>query len=275
MVERKAPTTTVKRRKVQPKRRTPVAKKAAAPQSTPALAAASPPRPVEFYKGVLFGPPKSGKTTAAVSGAGSKLLLLTEPEGDSPLVGRSDVSVVRPSNFGEMHQIIRELRAPGHGYDRLVFDSVTFGTELIGGADLFKTLADNRDPRREYGKTGAAMNQLIHDAVGLRMDIAFITQLKSEGDHEDGTPLNPEEGEYPLTMAIQPMVYKILAPAVSFIGRTFKRPLTVEGAGKILKFGISFEDYGNSPAGSRLDLPDEVFDFAWTEVLQHDTEGGE
>ncbi len=269
-----APKTTVKRRKVQPKRRAPVAK-VVAPQSTPALAAASPPQPVEFYKGVLFGPPKSGKTWAACSGEGKKLLMLTEPEGDAPLVGRTDVSVVRPSTFGEMHQIIRELRAPGHGYDRFVFDSVTFGTELLGGADLYKTLADNRDPRRVYGKTGAAMNQLIHDAVGLRMDIAFITQLKSEGDHEDGTPLNPEEGEYPLTMAIQPMVYKILAPAVSFIGRTFKRALTVESGGKTLKFGISFEDYGNSPAGSRLGLPDEAFDFEWTDVLQHDTEGGE
>ena len=183
--------------------------------------------------------------------------------------------MLRPETFAEMHQIIRELRAPSHGYDRLVFDSVTFGTELIGGATLFQTLADNRDPRREYGKTGAAMNQLIHDATGLRMDIAFITQIKTEAEHEDGTPLNPEEGEYPLTMGIQPMVYKILAPAVSFIGRTFKRALTVDGGGKTLKFGISFEDYGNSPAGSRLDLPDEVFDFEWTEVLTDDTKGGE
>ncbi len=275
MADKTSPAVKVKRRKVQPKRRTPVAKVAAAPQSTPALAAASPPRPVEFFKGVLFGPPKSGKTTAAASGTGKKLILLTEPEGDVTLVGQPDISVLRPTTFGEMHQIIRELRAPGHGYDRLVFDSVTFGTELIGGAELYKTLADNRDPRREYGKTGAAMNQLIHDTVGLRMDVAFICQIKTEGDHEDGTPLNPEEGEYPLTMAIQPMVYKILAPAVSFIGRTFKRPLTVEGGGKTLKFGISFEDYGNSPAGSRLGLPDEVFDFAWTDVLTDDAKGGE
>ena len=272
MAQKAGPTqrTTVKRRK-------PVARKPSAvptvPVSTGQLAAAGPPEKVRHYKGVLFGPPKSGKTTAACSGTGKVLLLLTEPGGDAPLVGRKDVDVLRPAGFADMHATIRELRAPGHGYDRLVFDSVTFGLELIGGADLYKTLNEGRDPRRVYGKSGAAMNQLIHDAVTLRMDVAFITQLKVEGSPDDeGVPLSPEEGEYPLTMAIQPMVYKILAPAVSFIGRTFKRPLTVEGSSKkTILYGVSFEDYGKSPAGNRLDLPDEVFDFNWTEVLR----GGE
>jgi len=194
--------------------------------------------------------------------------MLTEPGGDASLLGHTNVSVVRPTSFIEMHQIIRELRAPGHGFKRLVFDSVTFGTEVIGGAELYKVLAENRDPRRVYGKSGAAMNQLVHDAVTLRMDVAFITQLKVEGSNDEEVPLSPEEGEYPLTMAVQPMVYKILAPAVSFIGRTFKRPLSVEGSAKrTILYGVSFEDYGKSPAGNRLDLPDEVFDFNWNDIL--------
>ncbi len=246
--------TTVKKRVVRPKPR-------AAPVQQSVLAEAVPPSGITHLKGVFFGPPKSGKTTVAMSGTGNKLHLLTEPEGDAPLVGREDVKVLRPEAWTEMHAIIRELRAPGHGYDRLVFDSVTFAFELIGGRDVMKAMQNNQHTGRAYGQAGAALNQLIHDALTLPMDVIFISQMKQEGGYDDDDTPNPEEGEYPITLAITPMVYKILTPAVSFIGRTFKR-LVLDTAGKkTLRFGVSFEDYGKSPAGSRIAIAPEVMNF--------------
>jgi hypothetical protein len=105
------------------------------------------------------------------------------------------------------------------------------------------------------------------------MDVVFISQMKAEGIYEDSVPLNPEEGEYPLSLAVTPMVYKILTPAVSFLGRTFKRLVRdTTGKGK-LQYGVSFEDYGKSPAGARFDVEPEVFDFNLDTLLQQ--RGGE
>ncbi len=253
--------TTVKKRKQRPAPRP-------APVQKSVLAEATPPAPLEHLRGVLFGPPKTGKTVGAASGAGNKLLLLTEPEGDAPLVGRDDVSVLRSTNWMEMHAVIRELRGEGHGYDRLIFDSVTFAFEMIGGKEVMAALQTNKDPRRAYGQAGAAVNQLIHDALTLPMDVVFISQMKQEGGYEDSVPLNPEEGEYPLSLAITPMVYKILTPAVSYIGRTFMRQVNNDSGKKKLKYGVSFQDYGKSPAGARFPLPAEVFDLDLSKLLE-------
>jgi hypothetical protein len=49
------------------------------------------------------------------------------------------------------------------------------------------------------------------------------------------------------------MVWKILGPAVGFIGRTFKKDEWVDG-NKETKYYVSFNDGGRSPAGSRYDM---------------------
>lgn len=234
------------------------------------------PGEVGSVKGTLFGPPKTGKTTGAVSGSGKKLLVLTEPEGDLSLTGRTDVDVVRPTNYKELEYIVRELHSGGQdAYDTVVFDSVTFMAEVIGGTALFKVMQENSDPRRTYMKVGGAVNQIIRDTVALaNCNVIFIAQLKSNQPGEDGVPLNPEEGEYELSLAVQPMIYKILSPAVSFMGRTFKsagysEPEEGKPRNKIAEYWVSFEDYGKSPAGSRIPVPDRVKNFNLDSLLKN------
>ena len=77
------------------------------------------------------------------------------------------------------------------------------------------------------------------------------------GDHLRSTwPTgHTEEGEYLVEPAIQPMVMKIIVPAVSFIGRTYKKAgmdRNSKTPKRVVEYWTSFEDAGRSPAGSRI-----------------------
>lgn len=209
------------------------------------------PGSVEHLKLVLFGPPKTKKTITSVSGSGRKLLILTEPEGDLSLTGREDIDVVRPTNGTELYEIIQALHGGAvKDYEWIVLDSVTFAFEIIGRAKVTKAIENNQDLRRPYGDVGASLVQMVMDLVALKTNVIFITQLKEGSDDEE---MGPEEGNFPITLAITPMVYKILAPAVSLLGRTFKKMFVDAQGNKQVQFMVSFEDYGRSPAGSRIE----------------------
>lgn len=261
------PTVSVKRRAQRPTTAAPATVPAAARPSVPAsvFTKLEAPGQTTTLKGVLFGPSKTGKTVTSVSGPGKKLLVLTEPDGDLSIAGKKDISVIKPANWREMDEIIRELHGKeGKNWSWVIFDSVTFMFEVIGAKDILKTLSENRDARRSYLNAGAAVNQLIHDAVALQTNVIFITQMRiDEANEEAGeVPLDPEAGEYNLTLAVTPMVYKVLAPAVSFLGRTYKK-VGYEGPQgkpkkKVSQYWVSFEDYGRSPAGARFQVPEQV-----------------
>lgn len=218
-------------------------------------------------KMVLFGPPKTLKTRTAVTGSGKKLLILTEPDGDLSLIGRDDIDVVRPTTGQELSEIVLALHSgASEGYDWVILDSVTFAFELLGRTAIAKAVAANVDIRKPYGQTGAALTQIIHDLVALPTNVVFIAQLKHEGQDDDDDKAGPEEGRFPFTMAVTPMVYKILAPAVSVVGRTYKQMFVDAAGNKQTQFMVSFEDYGRSPAGSRIEGTPPV-----VEGLQLDT----
>lgn len=243
-----------------------------APEAPPALNIVKP-GAASLMRGVLFGPPKTGKTVAAVSGEGRKLLVLVEPDGDLPLVGRDDVDVVKPESAKEIDDVLRFLHTGGaEQYQRVVWDSVTFMIEMIGGKDINDTIKANKEVRRVYQKVGARVGQIVHDALAVKVDNIFLTQLKHEEADDGEDPLNPSEGEYPVGMAITPMVRRALEPAVSFIGRTYKRMVVANG-NKRVQYMVSFEDYGRSPAGSRIGL-DPVIENLDLDVIKAIITGG-
>lgn len=232
------------------------------------LSRISTPGSVQNLKGLLFGPPKTGKTRGVCSSSGKTLLVLTEPEGDLGISGQKNVDVFRPQNWKDLNDVTIAMKGKDHGYDCVAYDSVTFMFELVGGADVAKAFRENKDVRRPYGNAGAAINQIVYNAASLDMNVMFTAQLKVEdgGDDGDSVPLDPTEGEYPVTVAITPMIYKVLVPAVSFIGRTYKE-VGYEQVGnkpnkeKVVRYMVSFEDYGRSPASSRVaNTPNQVRD---------------
>ncbi len=230
------------------------------------------PSRIEYIKGVLFGPPKSGKTKAACTG-GKTLLVEMEPDGDATLNLHPEltVDVIRPTKASEMEEIVVGLATTERGrWDTVVWDSVTYMLETVGGKDLYLATKDNKDPRRAFLKMGQAVNHVISDVTKLPMNVIFTAQLVVENTTDDETPANPEEGEYPVTLAITPMVYKLLVPAVSFIGRTYKKVGIDRNTNPPRRVGehwVSFEDFGRSPAGNRLGLPEQVKDLNLTELL--------
>lgn len=216
------------------------------------------PGKAESLKGVLFGPPKTSKTTIACTG-GKTLLINFDPEGYSThtLKGRKDVDIVQPQNLQETDAILQALIAgQGDDYDWIVVDSVTFMFQKFGGRDILKTFQANKDIRRAYGHAGAAAGQIINDLAFLRgRNVLFIAHLAKEDTDDDAVAVDQSMGETEVKLAVTPMVWKILGPAVGFIGRTFKDTVTdLETGNKETKFYVSFNDGSRSPAGSRYEM---------------------
>jgi hypothetical protein len=209
-------------------------------------------------KGVLFGPPKTGKTTIACSG-GRTLLVNFDPEGYSThtLKGRKDIDVVQPKSLVETEALVDAIvRGEADDYDWIVIDSVTFMFQRFGGKGILKTFVDGKDVRRAYGYAGAATGQIINDLAMLdNHNIIFVAHLQKEFDDDDGVKVDQDLDEYEVTLAVTPMVWKILGPAVGFIGRTFKNLETdLDTGNTVSKFYVSLNDGARSPAGSRYEM---------------------
>lgn len=221
----------------------------------------SPPGRVQRLTGGFFGPPKSGKTTAATSGK-NVLLVEFDPDGDvtETLKDRKDVDVYKPDNWQDVDSMVGSLLgADRETWDWWVLDDIGMWFEMEGGKEISTTLKANRRVQPVYQRTGAHINQVWRDLLTVRtVNIIFTTQIKNARSHDEEDeaaavtvgPEGAEVSEYPTTLAVTPMVYKVLAPTVSFLGRTYRRP-----GSKETRYMVSFDDAGSSPAGSRIGLP--------------------
>lgn len=234
----------------------------------------SPPGRIQRLTGGFFGPPKSGKTTAATSGK-NVLLVEFDPDGDvtETIKDRKDISVYKPDNWQDVDGMVGSLLgADRETWDWWVLDDIGMWFEMEGGKEIHSLLKANKRVQPGYQRTGAHINQVWRDLLTVRtVNIIFTSQIKNAratDDEEEGAavtvgPEGPEVNEYPTTLAVTPMVYKVLAPTVSFLGRTYRRP----GSQKT-RYMVSFDDAGSSPAGSRIGLPNTVEAINLQEILE-------
>lgn len=217
----------------------------------------------EYIRGVLFGPPKTGKTTAACGAEGRILLLSFDPDGHATktLIGRENITVVPITKVQQLDDIIKKLYAGAvKQFDWIIVDSLTFLFHMIGGRAIAAQWADNKNVMRLYGNTGGAVNQRLHDLFLLDVNLIITAHLEKESE-EDSINMEQELGESEVKVAITPMVWKFIGPAVSFIGRTYKRTVwdkeVVDGKkvrNKRTEYVVSYDDGERSPAGSRLPM---------------------
>lgn len=228
------------------------------------------PKRPEYLKGLLFGPPKTGKTTAVATGP-RPLIIETDPGGDDVLAGK-DVDILRPVNWAATNSIVERLHGVDSGYwETVVLDSATFLFELFAGKTINKAHRENQDVRRFYGKGGAAVNDILMSLLALPAHVLITAHvvIVDSSDVEGMKRVNPELGRYQITPAVSPMVNKILLPAVSFMGRTFKR-YEYDPTTKLqrARYYVSFDDGNKSPASQRkLGLPAEVENFDLNRLL--------
>jgi hypothetical protein len=223
-------------------------------------------------KGVLFGPPKTGKTVASCRAKIPTLLVELEPDGDLSLTGtfaNPKIEVVKPQTWQEINDVVQALHTTDRTtYKVVVVDSVTFLQERVGGKDILKTFIEGKDVRRAYGKAGAAVNQLMFDFLALPVHVIFTAQMREIKPDQEGGIMRVEEGQSPLDLDVTPMVRSRLTPSASFMGRTFKKAV-IRGKERRSAFMVSFDDQGRSPAGSRLGLPPEVENFNLIGIIRH------
>ena len=216
------------------------------------------PGEVTSLKGVLFGPPKTGKTTVAASG-GSTLMISFDPDGHSTktLKGRKDIDIVQPTTLIETEKVVRAIiGGEADDYAFITLDSVTWMFQRFGGKDILKTYVAGKDVRRAYGQAGAAAGQIIHDLSVLpNNNVIFLAHIQKEYDEDDGTvDVEQDLGEFEVSLAVTPMVWKILGGAVGFIGRTYKEQISTTGGNTEDRYLVSFNDGSRSPAGSRYEM---------------------
>ena len=222
------------------------------------------PDKITSIKGILFGPPKTGKTTAACSGK-NVLLINFDPEGyaTETLTDRTDITVVVPEDWNEVKQIVKALHGPDKGrWDWVVFDSLTFAFQLAGGPEILATYDKGGDVRRPYGKAGARVSQVVYDLAMLKeTNVIFTAHLEKVDTGDEGVSLDTSLGETEVKLAVTPMVWKTVGPAVSFIGRTQRSTVWEKQAdgtrNKRTAFTVSLNDGERSPAGSRLPMDAE------------------
>ena len=217
----------------------------------------------EYIRGVLFGPPKTGKTTAACGSSDRILLLSFDPDGHATktLIGRDNITVVPIKDKAQLDGLIKKLHAGAvKQFDWIIVDSLTFLFHMIGGKAIANLWADNKNVMRQYGNTGGAVIQVLHDLFALDVNLIITAHLERESE-EDMISMDQELGEREVKVAITPMVWKFVGPAVSFIGRTYKRTVwdkeVVDGKkvrNKRTEYVVSYDDGERSPAGSRLPM---------------------
>ncbi|MBW1942613.1 MAG: AAA family ATPase, partial [Deltaproteobacteria bacterium] len=178
------------------------------------------------------------------------------------LIGREDIVVVEPKSLKETMDLITALETTDRGrFDWVSVDSITFMMDRFGGAEVYKAYQEGKDVRRPYGKLGASANQVISRLVHLEdQNVLFVAHLVNKENDQD-TVVDQELGESVVKLAVPPSVWKLLGPAVGFIGRTFRRTEYVKDSqnkrNKVTNYYVSFNDGERSPAGSRYTMDGE------------------
>lgn len=213
-------------------------------------------------KMLIFGPPKTGKTTLSSTGPATLFLDL---EGGS-MSCHPDADVIKINNWKEFDETSNEFMLSEHKYETLVIDSVTWLQEVaaVERKLMEAILHPKGEPRQAYGDMAALIRHKIIQLSNLPYNIIFTAQLR-EREKEDVTA-----GKYPLVPDVTPAILKTLTAAPDIIARTQHSQVGPKVTD--IAFEVVFGPETRSPVGYRnlgkgIKLPPVVKDLTISKLI--------
>lgn len=197
---------------------------------------------------LLYGPPKTGKTTLACSGE-RVLLIEYDPEGENtePLLGRKDIHVARAPTRIEFPKLVADPDI--RKFRWIVVDTVTSWQDAWLSKPLDNALNTGKDTRPIYRKAGITIAKHIQELSLLPANLVVTAQLKTY----DAVPDSPAQ-MWQYGPDITPMLRKTVEPMANLIGRTEKKVANNKPVYKVL-----FRDL-QGPCGGRVPVHPEYTD---------------
>lgn len=180
----------------------------------------------------LYGRSGSGKTTLAATFPKPILYLDIRDEGTDSIADVEGIDVLEPKTVEEVEEALFWLIRNPKRYKTVIIDTVTqmqeMAVEEIAAKSKSKKKAGEWGSmtKQMWGEVSAKLKSLIIDFRNLPMEVVFIAQDRVFNlDDEDGedSELMPEVGP-----RLMPSVASVLNAAVTVIGNTFIRQVTVK-----------------------------------------------
>lgn len=176
---------------------------------------------------VFYGRSGTGKTTAAATFPGRKLLCDVKDSGDDSIVGIPDLEVMDLKSWDDFEMMYWWVKRNPKRFGTLILDTMSQLQQLA----IRKVLEDKgKDPdkagewgvmtKQDWGTVASMMKSWIINLRDLPMHVVFIAQDRTfnVGEEDEANGLEPEVGP-----GLSPSIAKHLNAAVHVIANTFIR----------------------------------------------------
>lgn len=184
-----------------------------------------PQRP-EFVKGLIYGPPGSGKTYFL--GTAPNLLLLDVDGGSTTVRDRigDNVTVWHIREWQDLDDAVYTLLFEDHGFETVALDSVSTLQEISDEeVGVLEAYTEGKDMRTYYGRSGAMIKHKIALLMRMRMHVFITAHMRFNDEKVDNYLSVPEEGRFPVVPDIYPSVQRVAFAMPDIIARASRRNL--------------------------------------------------
>lgn len=183
----------------------------------------------QYYRFLLYGRSKSGKTTLASTA--QRVLILDPEEGTRALSPREGLGVWHIRKWEDLDEAYRYLRDSDHEWEWVVVDGITrlhsmalrFVMKLHEKHDLSRI--PGMVQRSDYGKAGELLKGLFYNLHSLPVGLIFTAQerLETEGVWDDE---DEESQDTRLVPDLPKGARTTITALVDGIGRVYTHPVS-------------------------------------------------